>query len=329
MAGTIPLSMTQQFDVYGQPLAGGQLYIIQVGTVSTPQNAYQDTNLTIALPYPMTLDAAGRVPQFFLADGSVKIRLQDRNGVVQLASDSVLVIGASSGGGGGSSVDATQLISTGMMMFAHTTSAVTGFVRLNAKTIGSATSGATERANLDTQALFLYLWPDTTLTVSAGRGASAAADWAANKQLTLPDWRGYGLGALDDMGNTASGRISSLGAQATTLGGVGGAQTVALAAANLPGHTHGGSTATVHPGYPAGISHNHAVTGGVVGGASTFVNFQAGGGISAPQNAQTISISATNTDHAHLITTDTGSGLNSTAFNIISPRKLVTFFMKL
>jgi hypothetical protein len=47
MAGTIPLSMTQQFDVYGQPLSGGQLYIIQAGTVSTPQDAFADTGLTI------------------------------------------------------------------------------------------------------------------------------------------------------------------------------------------------------------------------------------------------------------------------------------------
>ena len=68
MAGTIPISMTQQFDIFGKPLAGGQLYIIQSGTVSTPQDAFQDTGLTILQPYPMTLDAGGRVPQFFLAD---------------------------------------------------------------------------------------------------------------------------------------------------------------------------------------------------------------------------------------------------------------------
>jgi hypothetical protein len=59
MPGTIPLSMTQQFDVYGQPLAGAKLYLIQAGTVSTPQNGFQDLDLTIPLPNPITLDAAG------------------------------------------------------------------------------------------------------------------------------------------------------------------------------------------------------------------------------------------------------------------------------
>jgi hypothetical protein len=38
------------------------------------------------------------------------------------------------------------------------TGVLSGFVRCNARTIGSATSGGTERQNADTQALFEYLW---------------------------------------------------------------------------------------------------------------------------------------------------------------------------
>ena len=90
MAGTIPLSMTQQLDEFGAPLAGGHLYLIQAGTVSTPQNAYQDSALTLAWPNPIILDAAGRLPQFFLADGSIKIRLTDVNGNEKLIADGLL-----------------------------------------------------------------------------------------------------------------------------------------------------------------------------------------------------------------------------------------------
>ena len=320
MAGTIPLSMTQQFDVYGQPLAGGQLYIIQVGTVSTPQNAYQDLGLTpaLAMPYPMTLDVAGRVPQFFLADGSVKIRLQDRAGVVQLAADSVLVIGASSGGGGGSTVDATQLIQTGMMMFAHTTSAMVGFVRLNAKTIGSATSGATERANLDTQALFLYLWPDTSLTVSSGRGASAAADWAANKQLSLPDWRGYALSGLDDMGNTSANRFAGLFPDSTTLGSAGGVPSTTLALANLPPYTPSGSV---------GVT----ASGTVLLPFNPSTGYTAGGAVVAYQltNPNTNTVAPVTVTITGTSFTGTAQGGSSSPFTTFGPRKLVTFFMKL
>jgi hypothetical protein len=75
MAGTIPLSLSQQFDSLGHPLSGCKLYTIQAGTTSTPQSAYQDSALTLPLPNPQTCDSAGRLPQFFLADGSIKIRL--------------------------------------------------------------------------------------------------------------------------------------------------------------------------------------------------------------------------------------------------------------
>jgi hypothetical protein len=60
----------------------------------------------------------------------------------------------------------------------------------------------------DTSALFLYLWgADANLAVSGGRGGSAAADYAANKTIALPDWRGRALAGLDDMGNSAAGRL--------------------------------------------------------------------------------------------------------------------------
>lgn len=67
------------------------------------------------------------------------------------------------------------------------------------KTVGSAASGATALASAEAQALFEFIWTtyDNTLCPiqnSAGaastRGASAAADFTANKRLPLLDWRG-------------------------------------------------------------------------------------------------------------------------------------------
>src|SRR5262245_54263323 len=114
MAGTIPLSMTQQFDEFGEPLSGGLLYIYQASTTATPQNAYQNYGLTILHPNPIPLDAAGRIPAFYLADGEIKFRLTNSAGVTQLTADNVLVIGPSSGGsGGGGSVDPTTIMQTG------------------------------------------------------------------------------------------------------------------------------------------------------------------------------------------------------------------------
>jgi hypothetical protein len=120
-AGTIPFSLSQQFDSLGHVLAGCQFYTIQAGTTSTPQSAYQDSALTIALPNPQTCDAAGRLPQMFLADGTIKVRLTDRNGVTQVVADNIQVIGASSGGGGGGTVDPTTILATGDIKVAYGT----------------------------------------------------------------------------------------------------------------------------------------------------------------------------------------------------------------
>lgn len=238
-AGTISFSLSQQLDEFGNPLANCFLYLIQAGTVNTPQNGYQDSALSLVLPNPLRCDASGRLPQFFLADGSIKVRLTKSNGVNVLTADGILVIGASSGGGGGSPVDATTVLATGDVKVKYGTGALSGFVRMNGRTLGSSSSGATERANADAQALFQYLWDtDSTLSVSGGRGASSAADWAANKTITLPDMRGRALAGLDDMGNSAAGVITSGTCfTPTVLGFKCGVESRSIVQANLPAYT--------------------------------------------------------------------------------------------
>lgn len=82
-----------------------------------------------------------------------------------------------------------------------------GWIKANGGTIGNADSGATNRANADTINLFTVLWTDFSNTVlpiqtstgaASTRGISAAADYAANKRLTIPDVRGEFLRAWDD-----------------------------------------------------------------------------------------------------------------------------------
>lgn len=255
MAGSISLSLSQQFDERGKPLGGGRLYFIQAGTVATPQNAFQDTDLTILHPNPIILDAAGRVPAFYLADGQIKIRLESKTGVTQIVQDNLLVIGPSSGGGGGGGgIDPTTIYQVGDVMWLDQAGSRTGWVRDNGRTIGSATSGATERASADCQALFAWLWSaysNTICPVSGGRGANAAADWAANKTIQLPDKRGYVVGGLDDMGNSAAGRFASVPAvsgDATTPGSILGEATTVLATANLPPYTPSGSVSSSFSG---------------------------------------------------------------------------------
>jgi hypothetical protein len=243
-AGTIPLAMTQQVDINGKPLAGCLLYTYQSDTVSTPQNSFQDFGLTITNPNPLACDQTGRIPMFWLADGLIHFRLTDAAGTVVI-DNTMQVLGPSSGGGGGGgSVDPTSVMSTGDIKFRQTKETLTGWVALNGLTIGSGGSGATGRANADTQALFIYLWgncPDTRCAVSGGRGATGLADFNANKRLMLPDWRDkapFGLDCMNGsgcLGGFLSGNITSGGSDTVDTGGAfGGGNNTAIAQANLP-----------------------------------------------------------------------------------------------
>jgi microcystin-dependent protein len=133
--------------------------------------------------------------------------------------------------------------------------APTGYVLLSGLTIGNGSSGGTARAAADTSDLFTLLWnsmADTEASVSTGRGASAAADFAANKTITLPDARGRVVAGKDNMGGSTASRITNAGAGivGTTLGVAGGAQTHTLTTAQLASHSHSvsGSALGYEPG---------------------------------------------------------------------------------
>jgi hypothetical protein len=99
-------------------------------------------------------------------------------------------------------------MTTGDVKLTLKTAADTGWVLMNDGSIGNASSGATTRASADTEDLFTLLWTNTAnaqCPVSSGRGASAAADFAANKTITLPRALGralatYGAGSQTETG---------------------------------------------------------------------------------------------------------------------------------
>lgn len=114
-------------------------------------------------------------------------------------------------------VSSIGAFTTGDAKLTFKTVADTGWVLMNDGTIGNATSGATTRANADTSALFTLLWNNTAnadCAVSTGRGATAAADYAANKTIALPKALGralacYGAGS----GLTSRALAKILGAE--------------------------------------------------------------------------------------------------------------------
>jgi hypothetical protein len=123
-----------------------------------------------------------------------------------------------------------DLSQVGDVKYVGSTTAPTGWIKANGQTIGSSSSGATALANAFAEPLFTYLWNNFGNTVlviqtSAGsnttRGASAAADFAANKRMPLLDLRAEFIRGLDDSRGIDSGRA------------LGSSQ-----AGQMPAHTH-------------------------------------------------------------------------------------------
>jgi len=215
-----------------------------------------------------------------------------------------------------------NLIIPGTIIDTAAVSLPSGWLYCSGQTIGNASSGGTARANADTERLFTYLWTnlsDTAAPVSGGRGGSAAADFAANKTITLPDYRGRVGAGRDNLGGTPANRLTLIAA--TSVGVVGGAEGVALLASQIPAHDHLLSIETQI------LSHAHVI-GAEQGGAEA----ESGAPQYWPQgndqshNADRTFENAT-IDHSHAVTINTAG--SSQAHPNVQPTIILNKIIKL
>ncbi|HHF7350837.1 TPA: hypothetical protein ACPSKZ_000687 [Legionella anisa] len=159
---------------------------------------------------------------------------------------------------------------TGDVRVSLTTSAPRGWIPMNDGSIGNVGSLASIRRNKDTFQLFKTIWDgvvDPFAPVSDGRGASALADFLANKTLTLPR----------SLGRALAGAGAGSGLTARSLGQFLGSETISAAA--MPAHTHGplAGTGFIQSGggtiaASIGTSFSIGATTGVTGGGAADGN---------------------------------------------------------
>lgn len=233
-------------DNNGNRASGAKLYIYEEASL-VPVTGYTTSALSVAHAWPVVADANGRfTAPIWLADNTYRVILKDSaNGT--LADFATPALAYEAAAGSGSTADTWE---TGDTLWLPAKTTKSGWTRLNGRTIGNASSGGTERANNDCYDQFVYLYTnfsDSICAVSGGRGASAAADWAANKTITLLDMRGRLPYGLDDMGNSAASRFAGTTiavGSATTGGSTVGVSTVTLTKAQLPTDAVTGTVST-------------------------------------------------------------------------------------
>lgn len=191
------------------------------------------------------------------------------------------------------------LLPSGTPIPSFSSTVPSGFVAANGLTIGNAASNATALAAGITQFLFVAIWNDfpnsqCPILNSNGspgtRGANPFLDFAANKQLTLPNAKGCALLGVDTMGGAASTFLSGvpiISGNTTTPGSQIGENLHTLLTAEIPSHTHANTLSD--PGH----LHNLLLFGSA--GISTVA--QAGSGVqvnSENTSSNTTGITITN-----------------------------------
>jgi hypothetical protein len=214
---------------------------------------------------------------------------------------------------------AAAMFSTGDMKPTMKTVADPGWVMMDDGTIGDASSGASNRANADCLNLFTLLWvytnPNWMTVAPGGRGASAAADWAAHKTITLPRVRGRVLG-----GSSESGASSGAGAGLTYryLGQFIGEEGHTQSAGETGQHIHSNSL-----GDP---THIHYFPGDYLNQQASYVTVDGG---------SSYNVSLWGGYHTNTQASATGMGISnayagsSSPFNVIQPTTFVNFMVKL
>jgi len=201
---------TTYYDENGQIASGAKAFFFLANT-NSPVVVYEDQALTTPHAFPVVANSRGVLPVVYVPYAAGAYRVLIRSAADITIYDAPYIANdAPPSSGGGLVVTATQIFRTGFAMWAPQTGPLDGFVRMNGRTIGSTSSGATEYAGDTAKDLFGILWgriSDTYAPVSSGRGASADADWSANKTIVVPSMQGRVAVGADDMGASASNTI--------------------------------------------------------------------------------------------------------------------------
>lgn len=248
VVGTLPL--TNIWTKYSVPVA-----VPNVGgnSLGTPNLQTDDDALYLQLEMPLNVncDVSFVLPVFHLGTVGVDKDFDSYDQIYSIA----------------------QNVRTGSAMLGFG-AAPLGWVACDTS-IGNVGSGAT-RPNKDTFFLYKTIWDavsDSFAPVATGRGASAIADFLANKAMTLPRTLGRAL--------AAAGHGTGLTSRA--LGEWLGSETILIA--DMPAHNHPGSVVPVAvPGVGTGsVAEAPAPTGtepitvAAQGGGTLNVSGQAGG----------------------------------------------------
>ena len=159
------------------------------------------------------------------------------------------------------------------------------------------------------------LFAVTSTTYGSGDGSTT---------FNVPDLRGRVVAGLDNMGGTDAARLST----ANTLGTTTGTETITLATADIPAHSHANTVSIT------GGAHTHQVNGGSVysagGTGDTFArsNTAGDGNFRSEYEATTQGYGSTKTTHTHTATHTAVNAGGGGSHNNMQPTMTINYIIK-
>ncbi len=162
---------------------------------------------------------------------------------------------------------------------------------------------------------YAALFAVTSTTYGVGDGSTT---------FNVPDLRGRAVAGIDNMGGTDAGRLST----SNTLGTTTGTETITLATADIPAHSHA-NTVTI-----AGGAHTHQVNGGSVysagGTGDSFARSNSVGdsNFRSAFEATTSGYGSTLTTHTHTATHTAANTGGGGSHNNMQPTMVLNYIIK-
>jgi microcystin-dependent protein len=310
-ASLLPNAVQQFFDSSGKPLASGKVYFYEVGT-STFKDTYTSSAATTPYQNPITLNAGGKPPgsSGIYGIGLYRQLVRDKNN--NIIWDAVTAPGGGGGStptdvGDGNLVGTvlpwSGLVAPNQYTFAYGQelarstypeffTAVTQQANVICSSASNILTGISDTSQIPIGAdieLSLCVIAGTTVisktssTVTLSNPSSVSINTVAtffpygngNRSTTfnVPDLRGYVLAGRDNMGGSASSRLTStyFGSDADALGAVGGSQSHTQTISEMAAHDH----TLTDPGHSHKIGGNGAAPSG--SSIATITNYNISG----------------------------------------------------
>lgn len=355
-AALILPAVQQFFDNNGNPLSGGKVYFYEVGT-TTFKATYTSSDATTVNQNPITLNAGGKAPTGGIwGIGLYRQVVKDKNGnqiwdaVTETAGGGTTPTAIGDGNAVGTILPWSGISAPSQYVFAYgqeiSRTAFPEFftaVTQSISVICSASSNILTGISDTTQIRIgspveipLCVVAGTTVvsktssTVTLSNSSSVSINTTAiffpygngdgSTTINTPDLRGYVLAGRDNMGGTASSRLTSTyyGTNPDALGAAGGSQSHILTQAELSIALGTATSVVTDPG------HVHNETGATAaGGVNSITKYAGTGGASTGSASDTVSA----TTGITVATTITNS-LGGNAHSIVQPTITMNYIIK-